>query len=365
MNVFFGTLLFILPVRSPRLETSAFDFSLPEGLIAQEPVEPRDRSRLMVVRRQSGTIEHATFADLPDLLAPGDMLVRNDTRVVAARLLGRREATGGRWEGLFLREIDAESWEILATTRGKPDVGETVIVDEREGDQRLVLRLVEKREGGRWLVRPETAGEASALLDRFGTVPLPPYIRKGREGPGDRLRYQTVYARNPGAVAAPTAGLHFTADLNARLAGRSIGFADLTLHVGLGTFRPIEADRIEDHALHAEWAELSAGTADRLNLCRESGGRIIAVGTTSARVLETAAKDSTLRPFTGETALYLRPGHAFLGLDALITNFHLPRSSLLVLVSAFGGIDLIRQAYAEAIQRQYRFYSYGDAMLVL
>jgi S-adenosylmethionine:tRNA ribosyltransferase-isomerase len=215
-------------------------------------------------------------------------------------------------------------------------------------------------------VRPQCDDPPAAILERHGRVPLPPYIRKGREGPGDRLRYQTTYARVPGAVAAPTAGLHFTEDLIRRLAARGIDCVDATLHVGIGTFRPIEADRVEDHVLHAEWAELSATAAEALRACRARGGRVVAVGTTSARVLETsAASDGEIRPFAGETALYLRPGHAFRGLDALITNFHLPRSSLLVLVSSLAGLELTRVAYAEAIRQRYRFYSYGDAMLIL
>jgi S-adenosylmethionine:tRNA ribosyltransferase-isomerase len=349
------------------VQTSAFDFELPEELIAQGPAEPRDRSRLMVVRREAGRLEHRTFAELPDLLDPGDVLVRNNTRVVAARLIGRRAATGGKWEGLFLRELPDGAWEVLATTRGHPAVGERVVVGHGLG-----LALLARGEEGRWLVRPEGEGDeaAAALLERHGEVPLPPYIRRGREGPGDRLRYQTVYARVPGAVAAPTAGLHFTDDVFRRLAGRGIACVDATLHVGLGTFRPIQADRIEDHVLHAEWAELSAPAVATLNAHRARGGRVVAVGTTSARVLESAAQASAesrrpFEPFAGETALYLRPGHTFRGLDALVTNVHLPRSSLLVLVSALAGVDLIREAYAEAVRRRYRFYSYGDAMLIL
>ena len=353
------------------MDTSEFDFALPDDLIAQQPAEPRDASRLMVVRRDVATVEHRTFRDLPDLLSPGDVLVRNDTRVVAARLVGCREATLGQWEGLFLRErLEPETasgrlWEILATTRGKPQPGERVAVGRPEGG-RLRLTLLEKGAAGRWVVRPESPEPTSILLDRFGQVPLPPYIRKGREGPGDRLRYQTLYARNPGAVAAPTAGLHFTADLFERLKTRGVTTLDATLHVGLGTFRPIETERIEDHELHAEWGELSPATALALNHARAQGGRVVAVGTTSARVLETAALPSgEIVPFAGETALYLRPGHPFRGLDALVTNFHLPRSSLLVLVSALGGYELIRAAYEEAVRERYRFYSYGDAMLVL
>ena len=353
------------------MQTSAFDFELPDDLIAQRPAEPRDQSRLMVVRRQAGRLEHRAFAELPDLLDPGDVLVRNDTRVVAARLIGRRAATGGRWEGLFLRELPDGAWEVLATTRGRPGIGERVVVGRGLG-----LTLLARGEDGRWLVRPEGDRDeaAAALLERHGEVPLPPYIRRGREGPGDRLRYQTVYARVPGAVAAPTAGLHFTDAIFRRLADRGIARVDATLHIGLGTFRPIQADRIEDHVLHAEWAELSAPAVATLNAHRARGGRVVAVGTTSARVLESAALASSsdpsgsrhpFEPFAGETALYLRPGHTFRGLDALLTNFHLPRSSLLVLVSALAGVDLIREAYAEAVRLRNRFYSYGDAMLIL
>jgi S-adenosylmethionine:tRNA ribosyltransferase-isomerase len=239
-------------------------------------------------------------------------------------------------------------------------VGERVVAG-----QGLRLVLEARGEGGRWIVRPEEAEPAHVLLERHGCVPLPPYIRKGREGHGDRLRYQTLYARVPGAVAAPTAGLHFTDDLFRRLAERGVSCVDATLHVGLGTFRPIEAERIEDHVLHAEWAELTAAAVSSLDECRRRGRRVVAVGTTSARILETAAASGTIRPFSGETALYVRPGHVFRGLDALITNFHLPRSSLLVLVSALAGVELIRDAYADAIRQKYRFYSYGDAMLVL
>lgn len=342
------------------MQTDAFDFDLPDALIAQHPVEPRDASRLMVVRRSSDTLEHRVFRDLPDLLAPGDVLVRNNTKVVPARLVGRREATGGAWEGLFLRALPGGLWEVLGKTRGRPAPGESVVVG-----QGLRLVLVSKDEAGRWAVRPDSVEEAGSLLDRHGVVPLPPYIRKGVEGPGDRSRYQTVFAAVEGSVAAPTAGLHFTDDVFRRLDGRGIGRVDVTLHVGLGTFRPIEADRIDEHALHAEWASLDARAADCLNRAKASGGRVVAVGTTSARTLETAAQAGTIAPFAGETALYIRPGHEFRAVDALLTNFHLPRSSLLVLVAALAGYDRMRSAYAEAIRAGYRFYSYGDAMLIL
>ena len=344
------------------MDTSAFDFDLPPDLIAQEAREPRDAARLLVVRRERGTWEHRSFADLPDLLDPGDVLVRNNSRVVPARLVGARVATGGRWEGLYLRTLPGGRWEILAKTRGRPEVGERVVVGQGMG-----LILEDRLGDGRWVVRPEEEGpDAVKLLDQHGSVPLPPYIRKGVESSGDRARYQTVYAQVPGSVAAPTAGLHFTPEVFRRLDERGVGRVDLTLHVGIGTFRPIEVDRIEDHTLHAEAAELAPDAASTLNATRQAGGRIIAVGTTSARVLEAAATpDRHFEPFHAETALYLRPGHPFRGVDALLTNFHLPRSSLLVLVSALAGVDLIRAAYAEAVRERYRFYSYGDAMLIL
>jgi S-adenosylmethionine:tRNA ribosyltransferase-isomerase len=342
------------------MKTEAFDFSLPQELIAQHPKEPRDQARLMVVDRRLGAWEHLVFSDLPERLAAGDLLVRNNTKVFPARLLGHRERTGGKWEGLFLRATHCGSWEVLATTRGRPMPGERVVVGEG-----LVLVLESQGEGGRWSVRPEAEGTPQALLERHGMVPLPPYIRKGREGPGDRVHYQTIYAREPGAVAAPTAGLHFTQSVFDRLAARGIHWIDATLHVGLGTFKPIETDSIEDHPMHAEWGSLTLESADRLNRIKTEGGRIAAVGTTSVRLLETAAAQGRFEPFDGETALYIQPGHVFRGVDALVTNFHLPRSTLLVLVSAFAGFELARAAYAEAIRERYRFYSYGDAMLIL
>jgi S-adenosylmethionine:tRNA ribosyltransferase-isomerase len=348
------------------MDVSLFDFDLPPDRIAQEPVEPRDASRLMVVDRAGGTWSHRVFRELPDLLDPGDLLVRNASKVIPARLVGRRLATGGAWEGLFLRSRDDGGWAVLASTRGRPRPGEQV-----EVGRGLRLALVERIGGGEWAVRPvsDPSGSvdepAHAILARHGEIPLPPYIRKGRAGPGDRDRYQTTYARSPGSVAAPTAGLHFTDDVFRRLERRGVTWADLTLHVGPGTFRPIQTQRIEDHALHSEWAELGAETAETIRTRREAGGRIIAVGTTSARVLEQSAlATGRVGPFRGETALYLRPGHEFLTIDGLLTNFHLPRSSLLVLVAAWAGLELTRAVYGEAIRERYRFYSYGDAMLI-
>ena len=352
--------------------TSNYDFTLPDDLIAQRPVEPRDASRMMVVDRRAGTIAHHHFDALPTFLESPDILVRNNSRVVPARLIGRRRSTGGKWEGLFLNARDDGSWEILAKTRGRPALGETVIVDggDAEGPG-LPLILEGRGEGGSWLVRPrpERADEFSAsplaLLERHGRPPLPPYIRRGIADQADEGSYQTVYASRPGSVAAPTAGLHFTEGVFADLAAKGVEVVDATLHVGVGTFRPIEAETLDAHAMHSEWAKLSPETAATLRERRQRGGRIVAVGTTSTRTLESAAASGTIQAFEGRTELFIRPGHAFHAVDALITNFHLPRSSLLVLVGAFAGLDLIRDAYAEAIRQRYRFFSYGDAMLIL
>jgi S-adenosylmethionine:tRNA ribosyltransferase-isomerase len=343
---------------------SEFDFNLPKDLIAQHSIEPRDCARLMVIDRRQGCWEHRTFAELPELLRSLDVLARNNTQVVPARLVGCRAATRGKWEGLFLRERSDGSWEMLARTRGRPAPGEHVVVG-----QNLHLVLEARGEAGSWIVRPQrnSANDEStaALLERHGQTPLPPYIRHGRETLGDRLAYQTVYAQHPGSAAAPTAGLHFTDQIFTRLAEQGITWVDLTLHIGVGTFRPIESERLEDHVMHAEWAELPSLAATTLEARRREGGRIVAVGTTATRTLETAAVTGGLRPFSGDTQLFIQPGHVFRGVDALITNFHLPRSSLLVLVSAFMGLDLTRAVYAEAIHCRYRFFSYGDAMLIL
>jgi S-adenosylmethionine:tRNA ribosyltransferase-isomerase len=351
-------------VRDVELLVSNFKFDLPDELIAQQPIEPRDHSRLMVIDRRRGCWEHRTFDELPDLLCSGDLLVRNNSRVIPARLIGRRVATGGKWNGLFLRELPDETWEVLASTRGRPVPGEHVLVG---GGLQLVLES--KNPSGSWIVRPEGKRDpfetTQSLLERHGRTPLPPYIRCGEGSSGDELTYQTVYAQRPGSVAAPTAGLHFTDELFRRLAASNITWVDLMLHVGLGTFLPLKVEQLEEHRMHSEWAELSEQVVASIESARSARGRIIAVGTTSARVLETASASGRLEPFTGETALFIRPGHVFRGFDALITNFHLPCSSLLVLVSAFAGVDLIRAAYAEAIRARYRFYSYGDAMLIV
>lgn len=344
------------------LRLEQLDYDLPPHLIAQEPAAARDQSRLLVVRRAERTLAHHVFADLPELLRPGDLLVLNDTRVLHARLLGRRARTGGKWEGLFLRGLTDGVWEMLCQTRGRLTAGETLEVEPGP----LKLTLTTRLPGGRWLVQPAETGSAVELLARHGAVPLPPYIRKGHAEPVDQERYQTVYARRPGAVAAPTAGLHFTSAVFESLQRRGIEWRFVTLHVGLGTFQPIQAEDITQHRMHTECGELSEGTAAAIQICKARGGRVVAVGTTTVRVLETAARNGLpAKAWSGETDLYIYPPYAFGMVDALVTNFHLPRTSLLLLVAAFVGVDLTREAYHTAVARLYRFYSYGDAMLIL
>src|SRR5262245_52270111 len=262
-----------------------FDYTLPVHLIAQHPAQRRDQSRLLVLNRQTRTLAHHSFADLPELLAAGDLLVLNDTRVLPARLLGRRARTGGKWEGLFLRALADGTWEMLCQTGGRPTAGERIEI----GDGALSLRLVEKLPDGHWRAQPEQAGSPAELLERHGHVPLPPYIRKGADLPEDRGRYQTVYAQRDGAVAAPTAGLHFTPELFERLTERGVEKAFVTLHVGLGTFQPVQVEDYTKHMMHREWAELPAATMEAIAACKARGGRVVAVGTTCARVLETVA----------------------------------------------------------------------------
>jgi S-adenosylmethionine:tRNA ribosyltransferase-isomerase len=342
-------------------ENVFFDYDLPKELIAQEPAAKRDQSRLLVVARKNASLVHHVFSELPDLLNRGDLLILNDSRVLAARLLGRRLQTGGKWEGLFLRETMGGTWEILCQTRGRLAAGEWIAIDPGP----LQLQIVARQHDGSWLVRPSVPGKPTEILARHGQVPLPPYIRKGTAEPADRERYQTVYARQAGAVAAPTAGLHFTQDLLRRLADRGIEHAFVTLHVGVGTFQSIQVDDYREHKMHREWAELPAAAVEAIHRCRERNGRIIAVGTTCARVLETVAAGGRLQPWSGQTQLYIYPPYEFKLVDGLITNFHLPRTSLLLLVAAFAGTELTRLAYEAAIREGYRFYSYGDAMVIL
>ena len=346
-------------------ELDLYDYELPRHLIAQQPAPVRVDARLLVVDRRQQSLAHHHIRDLPEILRPGDCLVLNDTQVVPARLLGRRDSTGGHWEGIFLEVGTGGIWRILCKTRGKLVPDETIRLTDAQGQDDIQLRLVVKQADGSWIARPESEEEIFALLARVGRVPLPPYIRKGEMDDADRHQYQTVYARWPGAIAAPTAGLHFSESLLGRLEKDHVVICPLTLHTGIGTFRPIVAPLLVEHKMHAEWGTIQQETADRILQCRAAGGRVLAVGTTSVRLLETAAAEGILKQFTGYTDLFIRPPYQFRIVDALLTNFHLPRTTLLVLVHTFGGTDLIVRAYKEAIREGYRFYSYGDAMLIL
>lgn len=346
-------------------QISDYDYTLPRELIAQHPLSVRSDARLMVVDRAQQTIEHHHVRDLPELLRPRDLLVVNDTRVIPARLVGRRERTNARWSGLFLQAGEFGAWKILSKTRGKLEAGETILVYSWDMRQTLRLRLLTQLDGGAWAVRPEPSGDPLELLAKVGRVPLPPYIRDGEMTDEDEQAYQTVFAQAAGAVAAPTAGLHFTPELLATLEKQGIRRTAVTLHVGIGTFRPVTVEKLEDHVMHSEWASVSEETIAQINAARQAGGRVIAVGTTVVRTLETAARSGTLQPFRGETDLFIRPPYEFRTIDALLTNFHLPKSTLLVLVRTFGGDELIKRAYHIAIEQQYRFFSYGDAMLIV
>lgn len=349
-------------------ELQIYDYDLPAELIAEEPPESRDAARLLVVDRQTAELSHRHVRDLPELLAPGDCLVLNNTRVVPARLLGHRTATGGKWEGLFLETTSKGTWRLLGQSRGKILPGEQItVVPARDpaSDETLLLTLIERESDGTLVVRPESDNAQHLdLLERFGTVPLPPYVRREMPTDQDWERYQTTFASRPGAVAAPTAGLHFTPELLEACRDRGVRQAQVTLHVGIGTFRPITVEKLSEHQMHSEWCELTAETVEVIEETKKNGGRVIAVGTTAVRTLESAAQSGSLKPFCGHTELFIRPPYDFQVVDCLLTNFHLPRTTLLVLVSTFASRDLIRRAYESAIRERYRFYSYGDAMLI-
>ncbi len=341
------------------MKVSEFEYSLPRELIAQEPAEPRDSSRLLVLHRGSGAIEHRTFTDIPGYLRAGDCLVLNDTRVIRARLLGRR-STGGRVEVFLLREVGDDWWEALVKPGGRVRPGTAVVF----GGGILRAEIAGDTEFGGRLVRLTSTGcTVRHAIDRVGLVPLPPYIRRPVE---DAERYQTVYAREEGSVAAPTAGLHFTPRLLDRLRAAGVGTVFITLHVGLGTFRPVQVEDVEGHRMHEEYYSVSAEAAADINRAVSAGGRVVAVGTTVVRTLETVAGEGGMvRPGGGWTGVFIAPGYALRVVSALVTNFHLPRSTLLMLVSAFAGRENVLRAYEEAVRLRYRFYSFGDAMLIV
>src|SRR5690242_8833951 len=340
------------------MRTSDFDFDLPRELIAQAPLTRRDESRLMVVNRSSGTIQHRTFRDLGELIPSGDLLVLNRTRVIRARLLGRR-ASGAPAEILLLKPLGEHRYEAMVSPGGKLKAGRTVTISAELSAEILDVTMRRTR-----IVRLIGQGPIEELIERHGHVPLPPYI--GREdAPADVDRYQTVYAREPGSVAAPTAGLHFTPELLAGLESRGVRRAEIVLHVGAGTFKPVEVDNPEQHVMHEETYSISPEAAQGIAETRAAGGSIWAVGTTTGRTLESGADGAgRIAAGGGETRIFIRPPYRFRAIDKLITNFHLPRSTLIMLVAAFAGYDLTMRAYREAVDRRYRFYSYGDAMLV-
>jgi len=334
-----------------------FEYDLPAELIAQAPMRPRDYSRLLVLHRKSGAIEHRRFGDLTDYLRPGDVAIFNDTRVFPARLRGRREPSGAAVEALLLREVEAGVWEALVRPGRRVRLGDELSF----GGGELRARVLARTPSGGRLLRLSADEDVEEILDRVGETPLPPYIRRPLERSED---YQTVYARRRGSSAAPTAGLHFTPRMMRALAQRGVGIAWVTLHIGLATFRPIRAEEVERHEMHSEWCSVPAETASAIEQARARGGRCIAIGTTTARALETAARSKSLRPFEGETDIFIVPGHRFRAVDALLTNLHMPRSTLLLLSCAFGGRERVLAAYREAVRQRYRFLSFGDAMLI-
>jgi S-adenosylmethionine:tRNA ribosyltransferase-isomerase len=356
------------------LQISDFDYELPEELIAQEPSRTRDQARLLVVHRQLQTFSDRTIRDLPGLLSPGDLLVFNNTKVIPARLYGKRASTEGKWEGLYLHtppqsppSQGGEVWEILSHTRGYLRAGEFVDLFDREHKpSQYRLKVVGRTPDKHLLVQPDPPIAPLVLLEEIGHVPIPCYIRRGVDRDDDRQRYQTVYAKYEGSVAAPTAGLHFTPDLLQQLTDRDVEFAFVTLHVGFGTFQPIKTAQLSEHRMHSEWCALPAETVLAIEKCRAAGKKVIAVGTTTVRTLESVylKNNGHLQTWSGSTDLFIQPPFFFHTIDGLLTNFHLPQSSLLILVCAFAGRELTLRAYAHAVQERYRFYSYGDAMLI-
>ena len=346
---------------STDLSTHDFFYDLPEELIAQYPSEERDGCRLMVLDKNSGEISHKIFRDVIDYLRPEDMLVVNSSRVIPARLLGKTEKTGADMELLLLRATESGEWETLVRPGKRAKIGASFCFGGE-----LFATVTDIIDGGNRLVRfdyDKTKYDSIyAILDKIGNMPLPPYITKKLENKSD---YQTVYAKENGSAAAPTAGLHFTDELLTRIKEKGVGYGEVTLHVGLGTFRPVKVERIEEHLMHGEYFHISKEVADEINRRRQNGGRIIAVGTTSCRVLESVSTpDGIVHPINGETGIFIYPGYKFKAVDALITNFHLPESTLIMLVSALAGKENVMKAYEEAVAGKYRFFSFGDSMFI-
>ena len=344
------------------MKRADFAFDLPEELIAQQPLLERSASRLLEVDGQSGEITHRVFTDLPALLAPGDLLIFNNTRVLPARLYAQKQ-TGGKAEILIERLLgDGGALAHVRASKSPREGMLLIITSEPESDlSELAVRVI-GREGALYRLAPES-GSIKEMMRRFGHMPLPPYIERS-DTPEDRDRYQTVFGRRDGAVAAPTAGLHFDQPLLDTLKMAGVDISEVTLHVGAGTFQPVRADNIEEHIMHSEYVEVDQACCDAIARCKRQGGRVVAIGTTAVRSLETAARDGIPEPYSGDTDIFLYPGCKFNVVDAMVTNFHLPESTLLMLVSAFSGMDNIKSAYASAIENRYRFFSYGDAMFL-
>ena len=339
------------------MNVSDFNYDLPEELIAQVPIKKRDESRLMVLDREKQTIEHRTFKDIIEYLEPGDCLVRNNTKVIPARIYGKKE-TGANVEFLLLNNIEGDIWETIVRPGNKLHVGTKVIF----GDGILKAEILDIMPGGTRKVKFEYTGIFNEILDKIGLMPLPPYIHEELK---EKDRYQTVYAKYNGSAAAPTAGLHFTEELLKEIEAKGIKIANVTLHVGIGTFRPVKEEKVEDHEMHSEHFYIKQEDVDKINETKKQGKRVIAVGTTSCRVLETIADENGMVKETeGDTQIFIYPGYKFKCLDGLITNFHLPQSTLLMLVSALAGKDFILKAYNEAVKEKYRFFSFGDAMFI-
>ena len=346
------------------MKTADFDFELPLELIAQHPAQRREQSRMLVVRRREGVLEHRRFLDLPQYLNQGDLLVVNNTRVIPARIFGRKPVTGGKVEILLLEEVRPGTWDILLHAARRPKVGSLITL----GDGQAVAVLLSDGEKGRATIRIECSRPWLEVLEEIGEPPLPPYIKRSevRDQRSDRERYQTVYAKYAGAVAAPTAGLHFTDEIFQTLEKQGVGKAEVTLHVGLGTFRPVDAENVEDHRMEPERYAVPAETARRIEDTKKSGGRVVAVGSTSVRTLETAAAEhGRVVACSGRSSLFIHPPFQFKVVDAMLTNFHLPKSTLIMMICALAGRELILRAYQEAVKEKYRFYSYGDCMLIL
>ncbi|MCG0275892.1 MAG: tRNA preQ1(34) S-adenosylmethionine ribosyltransferase-isomerase QueA [Thermosediminibacteraceae bacterium] len=341
------------------MDVKEFYYELPEELIAQEPLEKRDKSRLMVVKRDARIFEHRTFENITDYLEEGDCLVLNDTKVIPARLLGVKKDTGGKIEFVLLKRIGENKWEVLVKPGRRARPGAEFIF----GDGRLQAKVLDYTDAGGRIVEFYYEGIFENVLDELGQMPVPPYIKKELK---DRERYQTVYARKPGSAAAPTAGLHFTEELLKKIEQKGVKICYITLHVGLGTFRPVKEKNVEQHKMHPEYFEVDSEAAEMINTTKKHGKRVIAVGTTSTRTLETVADEKGfVKSLSGWTDLFIYPGYRFKVVDGMVTNFHLPESTLLMLVCAFADRELIMAAYEEAIKKKYRFYSFGDAMLII